>query len=180
MSNEEGRALAKPPEGFEAVVERHRAKLERYAQRIVRDFDSAQDVVQEAFLKYLKEPAGVGGPRQVSAWLYRVTHNLCVDLIRKESRMRAQVERMDPAEALAPPPSRGLEAEDVRRILDQLLGLLTESQRKVVLLRLRDGKSYREISEITGMSVSNVGFHLYQGLKRLSATIKRSAGKEKR
>lgn len=177
MTNHVGAAA---PSEFESVVAEHQARLLRYARRLVRDSDSAQDIVQEAFLRYLKDPPQCADPRQLQSWLYRVTHNLCVDLIRKESRRRERFERMEPPALSAPPSTQDLEAEDVRKIVDHLLERLSATQRTVILLRLREGKTYREISEITGMSVSNVGFHLFQALKKLNAAIKKTPGKEAR
>ena len=48
---------------------------------------------------------------------------------------------------------------------------LTPNQRSCIVLKILEGKSYKEISAITGLSVSNVGFQIHDGLKRLSAFV---------
>lgn len=85
--------------------------------------------------------------------------------------MRAQMEQMDPPEP-APSPARVLQIEESRERTERLLRRLTENQRTLLVLRVYEGKTYREISEITGLSVSNVGVQIYQGLKKLAGLIR--------
>ena len=91
--------------------------------------------------------------------------------------MRAQVELM-PAPPPTPLPSRELEARETREELDQLLGRLSDNQRTVVVLKIQEGKSYREISEITGLTISNVGFLIHQAMKKLNGFMREAAGGE--
>lgn len=164
------RSEAEPPSAgpsLEAVIAAHQTPLLRYALRIVRDEESAQDVVQETFMRYLKAPPSEGNPKQLSAWLFRVAHNLCVDLIRKESRMRESCEQIE-IPAHDPPASDGFVAEETSRQLGELLARLTENQRTVIVLKFQEKKSYREISEITGLTVTNVGFLIHRGLKKMA------------
>ena len=167
--NEEAQS---PPEAesFEEMVARFQSPLLRYAARVVRNEESAQDVVQEVFLRYLKAPPERAG-RGLSTWLYRVTHNLCVDQIRKEARMRESCQQMTlpGADPLA---SDAMVAQERRGRLDRLLDRLTENQRAVLILKVQGEKSYREISEITGLTVSNVGFLIHRGLKKLAELIR--------
>ena len=169
-------AEAAPPEpddmDIDALVAAHQTPLLRYAQRLIRSEESAQDVVQETFLRYLKSPPrDAETPRRIANWLYRVTHNLCVDLIRKEQRMREACEQIDHP-APAPLPSDGVAAEETRRRIDGLLDRLTENQRTVLVLKVQEGKSYREISEITGLSASNVGFLIHRGMKKMAELVR--------
>ncbi len=156
---------------FEAIVREHQPKLLRYANRLLRDPDAAQDAVQETFLKLLREPPSGESAGRISNWLYRVTHNLCVDFIRKESRMRNHHEKIETVESEAPF-ERMFDAEDARGRVEYALTRLSDNQRAALVLRIYEGKSYREIAEITGMSVSNVGFHVYQGLKKAAAILR--------
>ncbi len=163
-----------PDEEMEPLFKSHQSALLRYAARMVRDAETAQDVVQEVFLRLHVEPPQGNDPKLLSTWLYRVAHNLCVDLIRKESRMRAQVEEL-PRPAPIPGPDRAMEAAETRRELDALLGRLNENQRIAVVLKIQEGKSYREISEITGLTVSNVGFLIHQAMKKMNGWLNEAA-----
>ena len=74
---------------FETVVSEYESALLRYVARIVSDACAAQDVVQDTFIKLLKNWKDEIAPSpQLSSWLYRVAHNCAVDYLRKESRRR--------------------------------------------------------------------------------------------
>lgn len=180
---ESSEAVADPAAGgdactnefFEAALEAHQTPLLRYAMRLVRDEDAAQDIVQEVFLRLFRSPPREGHSRQISTWLYRVAHNLCIDHIRKESRMREQ-ERFIPQPAQGALPSDGLSREETRRGLEILMMRLSANQRTVLILKIEEGKSYREISEITGLSISNVGFQIHYALKKLAGLMRDAEG----
>src|SRR5690606_26325592 len=91
---QDGRQPLPAPAGIDALVEAFQGPLLRYACRLVRDEDRAQDIVQEVFIQYLQSPPRAGDARQLSNWLFRVAHNRAVDLIRKESRMREQTQAL--------------------------------------------------------------------------------------
>ena len=156
---------------IDEVVATHQAPLLRYALRLIRDEESAQDIVQETFVRYLRSPPEQTHPRQISSWLYRVTHNLCLDLIRKERRMIESTEKIDPPPSGPLPSARVIEA-DTQRQLNELLERLTENQRVAIVLKVQEGKTYREISEITGLSISNIGYLIHRGLKIMAELIR--------
>ena len=72
--------------------------------------------------------------------------------------------------------ARNSSVAQTRRRLGEFLERLTENQRTVLVLKIQEGRSYREISDITGLSVSNVGFLIHRGLKKMAQLI----GKEER
>jgi RNA polymerase sigma-70 factor (ECF subfamily) len=86
--------------------------------------------------------------------------------------MREGLEQMDPPATVAPPASEEMVAAETRQTLDRMLERLTDNQRTVLVLKMQEGKSYREISEITGLSVSNVGFLIHRGLKRMGEFLR--------
>jgi RNA polymerase sigma factor (sigma-70 family) len=156
----------KPPGDVESLVEAYQGPLVRYATRLVGNRELAQDVVQETFLKYLERPLRFGEPRQWASWLYRVTHNRCIDILKRDARRR-QLNLFAPKPVAAPPPGEGLIGEEQRRAVGRWLDKLKPEHRAVVLLFFDEGKTYNEICEITGLSSSNVGMILHRSLKRL-------------
>lgn len=158
---------------FEQLVAAHEARLLRYAARLVNDVSLARDVVQDAFIKlhrFLSE--GNRLEADPSRWLYRVVHNCAVDTIRKESRLRVlQEEQAAETEAFTWPDPFP-ENERLQQVL-ALLPSLKLSERTVVLLRLQEGKSYREIAEITGFTEGNVGYLLFQAVQKLSNRLRK-------
>jgi len=134
---------------------------------IVKDLDTARDVVQDTFIKlYAQDPEKVEA--KLKTWLFTVARNRSFDILRRRKKV---VELED--EKLAYFPSQGVSPRreaDFRERGEELqscLFLLSENQREVILLKYQQGLSYTEISEITGLSSSNVGFLLHSGIKKL-------------
>ena len=141
--------------------------LTRYATRLLGDADRARDVVQDTFVRLMAQSAGAIDGHAVE-WLFTVCRHRALDVLRKESRVRrfdeGQAERVSAAE---PRPGRSLEHEETRAQILALVDRLPRNQQEVVRLRFQNGFSYKEISRITDLSVSNVGFLIHTAVHRL-------------
>jgi len=152
----------------QTAVARHQAPLLRYATRLLHgDADRAQDVVQDTFIRLMAQP-----PEQVDGhvaeWLFTVCRNRATDLLRKEGRMSLFAEGQ--AERLIAPeirPGASLERSEQQAAVLRLISQLPPNQQEVVRLKFQNGFSYQEISRITSLSVSNVGFILHTAIKNL-------------
>lgn len=145
--------------------------LVRYAQRITGNLEAARDVVQDTFLRLCREePDSVDG--HLSQWLFTVCRNRALDVHRKERRMTTatDLDHSNSTRVVGPQEAAALgdSGSKVMRLLDRL----PENQQEVIRLKFQNDLSYREISEITGLSVSNVGFLLHVGIKRLREIMK--------
>ena len=145
--------------------------LVAYAARYTRDVHSARDAVQEAFLRLCGEDEAGVGPH-VKAWLFTVVRRLAVDAKRKERRMdpagEAVIETSAGREA---DPADTVETRDAASHVLRLVSDLPESQRECLHLKFGCGLMYREIAEVTGLSVGNVGFLIHTGLTTLRARL---------
>jgi RNA polymerase sigma-70 factor (ECF subfamily) len=152
---------------IEAAVQEHQAPLLRYAGRLVGDPARAQDVVQDTFMRLLQQPPNrVNG--HVVEWLYTVCRNRALDILRKEGRMRAFAEgEVEEVRSTETRPGRALEAEEAQQSVLALIDRLPPNQQEVIRLKFQSGFSYKEISRITDLSVSNVGFLIHTAVKRL-------------
>lgn len=165
-------------DNMEAIVTAYETALLRYATRLTCSADTAQDVVQNAFIKLFRSWDGEleTSPR-LRAWLYRVTHNEAVDHIRRESRLRRlHEEQASEAEIVTPPVSASqvADAAERRALVTRFIAKLKPREQQVVLLRLEEGLSYREISEVTGRSEGNVGNILHHAVRSLSDHLRRA------
>lgn len=155
---------------LDALVREHQSALLGYAYRMVRDWELAQDLVQEAFVRYLRSPLEYGEPAQKAAWLFRVTRNLCFDVTKRENRRdEVQDRARKPTEATRPD-DRVMGDERAERLY-ALMEELNENQRTVLWLFFQEQRSYKEIAEMTGFSMSNVGMLIHRGLKRLRSLM---------
>ena len=156
-----------------ALLDRYERPLVRYAQSIIGDLESARDVVQETFITFLRRgPEAVDGVNDAAAshhlegWLFTVCRNRALDQRRKQSRI-IYMEQTDDRTSDEPGPGLLLERKESAGSLLRLLDQLSENQRDVIRLKFQYDLAYREIAEITKLSVGNVGFLLHTGLKKL-------------
>lgn len=165
-----------PP--MEAIVAEFETPLLRYATRILNNPSAAQDVVQNTFIKLFQRwKPGMHASAGLKSWLYRVAHNEAVDTIRRESRLHVLHEKQvnDPAVGSCPD-GRDCAmtlSEQHRAVLAQLHTLQPREQ-QVLLLRLEEGLSYKDISRITGRSEGNVGNLLHHAVRKLSASLRKA------
>jgi RNA polymerase sigma factor (sigma-70 family) len=150
------------------AMEQFESSLIAYAASILSGDESrARDVVQDTLLKlYLADPLRVS--ENLKAWLYAVCRNRAFDILRKENRMvLADDDQMDWLDSL-----QTEETEDASRaeMLEHIWATseqLPDNQRECIRLKFQHGLSYKEISAVTGLSVTNVGFIIHSGIKRL-------------
>ena len=165
-----------PARGLPAVLALFEAPLLRHAAAILGDAAAAQDVVQESFLRLLANGQPIDN---LSAWLHRVTHNLALDHLRKESRLRKlHLSAAPRTEPLAPSPAEDLDRREAHALMLGEIERLAPNERAVLMLKIKEGRSYQEISERTGLSTSNVGYLIHQGLKKLTARLQAASRKE--
>ena len=164
------RDLSHEDAGFlERTFAEQRAPLTRYAARLLGDPDRARDVVQDTFLKLMAQPAeAIEG--HVVEWLFTVCRHAAIDLLRREARMKyfkeGQLERVSSTD---PRPGRTLEHAETHAAILRMIDRLPRNQQEVVRLKFQNGFSYKEISRITDLSVTNVGFLLHTAVARLRA-----------
>lgn len=165
-----------PPADHATWIERalaeHEAPLVEYAtRRLAGDVHRARDAVQETFLRLVAARRDdVDG--HLAAWLFTVCRRLCVDVLRKETRMQpAGTETLDARTGREPDPADTAATHDAARHALGAVSGLPANQREVVELRFRHGLSYAEIARVTGLTPTNVGFLLHVGLKALRARM---------
>lgn len=145
----------------------HEGALTRYAASLTGDLDRARDVVQDTFLRLCAAKRSQVEDH-LAEWLYTVCRNRALDVRRKEGRMTPLTDTlMETRKAEDPPPSETAAKQEAAGRALELLKQLPENQREVVRLKFQNGLSYQEISRITRLSVSNVGFLIHTGLKTI-------------
>jgi len=159
---------------FNAMVSEYEGALLRYAVRIVRHHDVAQNVVQDTFIRLFRNWKDEFKPcPKLSSWLYCVAHNCAVDHLRRETRRNLlHLHHAREHEEFTPPVrGEGFEiSEDAERAA-QALRTLNLREQQLVVLKIYEDKSYAEISEISGLTVGNVGYILHHAMKKLAAEL---------
>lgn len=157
-----------PRDLVEAAQSEFEGPLTGYAAGLLGgDWERARDVVQDTFIKlYRQDPDLIHG--KLKSWLYTVCRNRSIDVLRKENPMLTSggeaFEHLDDA---APDPSAAVQSKERHQEVLRFLERLPDNQREVIRLKFQGDLSYKEIAEVTGLSVSNVGFLIHTGIKRL-------------
>lgn len=162
---------------LEGIMEQYQATLLRYTTRVLNNEDAAQDVVQETFIRLHENREKVLKRRvPIKGWLFRTAHNAAVDFIRKESRLRSLHERQSKQDDCDP---RGNEEdrrdrEERHALVLQHLGALRPKEREVLVLRLQEEMSYKEIAGVIKRSEGYVGSLIHSATKKLTRSLRQA------
>lgn len=151
------------PETLQRLLGAHGRVLLLYARQWG---DAAEDVVQEAFLKLMEQPAL---PREPKAWLFQVVRNEAASRLRAEIRRRRREEAAadDRPNWFEPGFDAGLDASAATAALQGL----PEREREVVVARLWGELTFEQIGAMTGLSASTAHRSYEQGLDRLRQAL---------
>ncbi|MCA9173135.1 MAG: sigma-70 family RNA polymerase sigma factor [Planctomycetales bacterium] len=153
------------------VFEQNECRLLHYCTRLVGSLEAAQDVVQDAFVRLCAQERARIEPI-VTQWLYTVCRNRALDIMKKENRMNPlSDERAAECPSREPDQAAALERRDDAHSAAQLMEQLPDRQRELIRLKIEGGLSYREMAEVTGLTVSNVGYLLHMGIKALRESM---------
>lgn len=143
----------------------HEQALLRFARTIVGP-DDARDVVQDTFLELCRaRRAEVEG--HLVPWLFTVCRNRALSLRRGNKRHESVEDEVMGIASVEAGPHGELERKEAGETVTALIAQLPEKSREVVALKFAGGLSYKEISEVTGLSVSHVGVILHEALGRV-------------
>ena len=171
---------------FNDLVRKYEKQVYNFAYRLTGNYDDANDVAQDAFLRVFNAIGTFRGDASFSTWLFRITTNVFLDdrkrakahphssldeyLELEESRVARQIE--DPS----PTPEAVLEEAERTQLLQSAIGSLPEYQRAMVTLYHGQQKSYEEIAEIMDLPLGTVKSRLNRA--RLSLKEKLSGIRE--
>ena len=180
--------------GIVEVVQRHGGPLLRLARRLVGSTADAEEIVQEALLRAYADrlrrarssaqyASQDHKSRELTACVYKITHNLSVDYLRRR-RLRLRLLDRDAIarrpDARAPTPEQAFEIEALRAAVRDAIAGLPENYRDVVSLRFGLGLTYRAISRQLGTSVSAVEARLHRAKGRLRKALAPWVGRRRR
>ena len=152
---------------IQSAIDDYEGPLLRYANHFVHDVDTARDIVQDTFLRLCRQNADDVRPK-LAKWLFTVCRNRAIDIRRKESRMTPapDYQLAQRPDVSSTPEQRANEKEAAQGLLKHV-ATLPERQQELLRLKFTGGLSYRQIAEVTGLTVSNVGVTLHTAISKL-------------
>ena len=153
------------------LFELEEESLVRYAFSLTGRRAVAEEIVQEVFLQLHKRWGQVDAPR---AWLFRSVRNKAFNYLRdnKKEQLSGDQDESPPEGADEVSPEEMLLRMEAIGVLRLSLESLNETDRQIVTLKYYQGLKYSQISEQTGLTVSNVGYRLHHILKLLAVKLR--------
>ena len=166
---------------FATLVQRHRGPVYNFILRFVGHRQRAEDVLQETWLKVVRNSSEWQPKAKFTTWVYTIARNLCVDSARKESFRKA--DSLDApasndesdgrsmgdlvADDKGLTPDRAAHNVRIRPMIEKALESLPTEQREVFLLREYQGIGFKEIAEVTGVNENTVKSRMRYALEGL-------------
>ena len=170
---------------FEPLIQKYQARVFATARRYARRESEVEDIVQEVFIKAFQKLKSFRGDAPFEHWLMRLAVRTCYEFLRSHQRNRETVftELSEPEadwlERFVVQPDDGLEqAEAARQLVDRILSRLPPEARMVITLLEIEGRSVKEIAEITGWSTPLVKVRAFRARAKMRSILK-SITKEK-
>jgi len=143
-------------EEYNKSVDQYSDGLYRFVLNNIKDSEKARDIIQDTYEKLWRRIDRVSGEK-VKSYLFTTAYHTMIDLIRKE-KWRSDFNEVTPDKF-----AHEEQYTDLNEILHEAINKLPEDQKSVIMLRDYEGYSYQEISEITGLSESQVKVYIYRG-----------------
>jgi RNA polymerase sigma factor (sigma-70 family) len=170
------KAVAGDPEALSILIDKYKNNAYNLSISIVKNKESAKDIVQDSFLKVLENIARFKNESKFSTWLYRIVYNESLKYIQKTNRVSVidieSVRIENYYDEISAAEDKCLDSD-----LYQAIESLDENDRNILLLFYLAEKSVKEINTITGLSISNIKVILHRTRKKLFESLKLKYGR---
>jgi len=170
-------------EAFDELVRQYQQVVLSTAYRLLNDRQDAEDAAQDIFVKVYQALDNFQPDAKFSTWLYRITVNHCLNVLRARKRRRwlsvfSSYQKESPSQLSHIPdeshnPENQLEQSERERIVKLAINSLPASQRTALILHRYQGLSYKEVAEVMGTSVSSVESRIHRAKKQLGHYLKK-------
>ena len=169
------RARGGDREAFGALVEQYRDNVYRLAYRMCGNAYDADEAAQEAFVAAWRALPNFRGDAKFSTWLYRLTTNAAIDVMRREKRHQTvgDGEMMDLADD-ADSPQETVERTEQQEAVQKALATLSEEYREVLLLRYMEELDYAEIADVLQLPSGTVKSRINRAKAALKTALLKS------
>ncbi len=172
-----------PPEAFESLFSKVRGGAFQAARSLVGNYEDAQDLTQEAFVKAYRARESYDPAQPFLPWFHRILRNTCFSFLRKKGRLRERSihsranaqddgdETWEIIDTRVAAPSAGAEAKETTEVFTDALDKLSARDREIIVLRHYQELSYREIAVALDVPEGTVMSRLFHARKRIKALL---------
>jgi RNA polymerase sigma-70 factor (ECF subfamily) len=179
-------ARLRNPKAIRIIMQKHNRRLYRIARSIVRDDHSAEDVLQEAYLRAFARLAEFRQEATLGTWLTRIVMNEALQHVR---RSRSAIRRDEqgafvmegrvipfPLVSSHPDPERKMAQMQIQSILEQAIDALPDKFRFVLVARVLENMSVEDTARLLGLRVETVKTRLHRARQLLRKDVERQIG----
>lgn len=157
------------------LVNKYKDMVFTLALKIVKDREEAEEVAQDTFIKAFKSLSKFKGDAKFSTWLYKITYNNCMDVVKKQARRYNLTEIDEVVENKLESIENTLdtiEREERSRIMKECLEYLPEDEKTILWLFYFKELSLKEIQDVTSYTQANIKVKLHRARKRMLSIVK--------
>jgi len=166
-------------DAFRVLVERHSRSLFRLAFRMTGNESDAEDVVQESFMRAYRQLDKFDERASFGTWLYRITANCSLDLMRSKKRRSEQIAPADPEmddplqnlPAPGPSPERSAASGQVRERVAEAMKELSATERTAFVLRHFEGMCIEEVSRVLDCQPGAAKHSVFRAVQKLRRAL---------
>ncbi len=163
---------------FDQLMRRYQQRIYYLALRMVGDHDSADDVVQEAFVRAYYGISKFKAGRPFYPWIYRIAMNLCINYLNQRTRQvrfpgDRELPREIPSQDVLSNPEKTVEGQETKERLEGAIDSLPPPQKAVLVLRTQENLSYEEISKVLRIPKGTVMSRLSRARDKLKEILER-------
>ena len=149
------------------MIQKYRESLLYHAICIVKDRDEAYDLVQEVFIRAIREERLFTPDFRIKAWLYRVTSNLCFNLVRNKKRRSAILDAAKMSDRSDADQLSEIFSDERRTEVLKAISTLSEEHQNILMMRYYNDLSYKELSEVLDVKLGTVMSRLSRARSKL-------------
>ncbi|HYC86999.1 MAG TPA: sigma-70 family RNA polymerase sigma factor [Chryseosolibacter sp.] len=168
------KAIAGDQAAFATIVDRHEGFVYSLSLRFLASRADAEDATQEVFIRLWKNLSRYRPDVKLSTWLYKITTNVCLDVLRsRKRRSEHRSHSIDPDEPYTHPSGADDQVlgEELKMILFEITEKLTPKQKAVFILRDLEGLEVDEVCNVLSLSAGNVKSNLYYARQKVGELV---------
>ncbi len=160
-------------QSFSWIVDKYKDMVYTMCVRMLSSVEDAQEAAQDVFVKVYRSIGNYQGRSKFSTWVYRITYNHCISILRKKVKVIDLVDHI-PADSIdegALDAIHELKGGDRSKFVQKAIESLPETDALVITLYYYEDLSLEEIEEVTGLSSSNIRVKLHRSRQKICAEL---------
>jgi len=156
---------------FSKLVTKYQDVVFSIALKVLRNREEAEEIAQEAFIKAYRSVHTFQGKSKFSTWLFTINYNTCISHVRKNKLRTTGIDQIQAIDEEEEADFGEFQQEDRVKYLEKALKQLSEDEYLLIVLYYYEDQSVEEISQVTGLSESNVKVKLFRARNKLHRII---------